>query len=132
MYVRSAYSEDPIDELNEDGKQSNAKKNKAEEILEARSTYRPKHFTKDISIDVPALFFTNKDGRLGYEKDVAALLVVGSPLMDEVRQSFPPSPLRDDLDRRVTDPQYRKAQFDRMQNSDARAFFYQLAAFNFS
>lgn len=127
MYARSAYSEDPIDALNEDGKQINTKKNKAEEILKARSTYRPKHFTEDISIDVPALFFTNNDGRLGYEKDVAALLVAGSPLMDEVRQSFPPSPLRDDLDRRVIDPEYRAAQFDRMQDSAARAFFYRLA-----
>ncbi|WP_297336853.1 alpha/beta hydrolase [Algoriphagus sp.] len=128
MYARSAYSEDPIDELNEGGKQTNSRKNKAEEILEARSTYRPKHFIGDYSIDVPALFFTNKDGRLGYEKDVAALLVAGSPLMDEVRQSFPPSPLREDLDRRVTDSVYRAAQFDRMQDSIARAFFYKLAA----
>ncbi|MFC3416273.1 alpha/beta fold hydrolase [Algoriphagus hitonicola] len=128
MYTRYAYSEDPIDALNEGGKQSNSRKNKAEEILAARSTYRPKHFTEDIIINVPALFFTNKDGRLGYEKDVAALLVAGSPLMDEVRQSFPPSPFRDDLDRRVTDPEYRAAQFDRMKDSSARAFFYKLAA----
>lgn len=128
MYTRYAYSEDPIDALNEGGKQSNSRKNKAEEILAARSTYRPKHFIEDYSIDVPALFFTNKDGRLGYEKDVAALLVAGSPLMDEVRQSFPPSPFRDDLDRRVTDPEYRAAQFDRMKDSSARAFFYKLAA----
>src|SRR5690606_28618474 len=96
MYARSAYSEDPIDALNEDGKQTNSKKNKAEEILKARSDYRPKHFTEEVSIEVPALFFTNSEGRLGYEKDVAALLVAGSPLMDEVRQSFPPSPFRDD------------------------------------
>lgn len=128
MYARSAYSEDPIDVLNEDGKQVNSKKNKAEEILEARSGYRPKHFIGDYSIDVMALFFTNKDGRLGYEKDVAALLVAGSPLMDEVRQSFPPSPLREDLERRVTDSEYRAAQFDRMHDSTARAFFYKLAA----
>lgn len=127
MYARSAYSEDPIDALNEDGEQTNSKKNKAEEILKARSGYRPKHFKQDVSIEVPALFFTNNEGRLGYEKDVAALLVAGSPLMDDVRQSFPPSPLREDLDRRVNDPEYRAAQFDRMQDSTARAFFYKLA-----
>lgn len=127
MYARSAYSEDPIDALNEDGEQTNSRKNKAVEILKARSDYRPKHFTQDVSIEVPALFFTNREGRLGYEKDVAALLVAGSPLMDDVRQSFPPSPLREDLDRRVIDPEYRAEQFDRMQDSSARAFFYKLA-----
>lgn len=127
MYLRAVFSEPPIKKYSKEGQAADQEENTAEKIKLARESYRPKLSQNEISIEVPALAFTSKDGRLGYEKDVAALVFAGSRLADEVREKFPPSPIREDLDLRAFDQQYRDKQFSKIQDSTARDFFIRLA-----
>lgn len=105
------------------------KKNDREVITRAREAYMPKHFKHDsIKIEVPALAFVAQNGRQGHEEGIAALVFIGSPLMDDIRKTFPKSPLRTHLDRMANDPVYRNKHLNDIQDSIAREYFINLAA----
>lgn len=108
---------------------ANSDKNDREAITLARQTYRPKHFTSDsVNIEVPALVFSAKDGRQGHEEGVAALVFAGSRLMEDLINDFPPSPMRDNLIRRMNNPIYRKEKMNEVQDSIAREYFLRLSS----
>ncbi|MBD0824456.1 alpha/beta fold hydrolase [Aestuariibaculum marinum] len=108
---------------------ANSEKNDRKKITEIRQNYKPRHYTLDsFKINVPALFFVSQKGREGHEKGVAALLFAGSPLMEDLRKTFPSSPLRSHLDRVATDSIYRKEKFNEMHDSIAKEFFFKLAS----
>ena len=97
------------------------------EIVQARSTYRPKFLRLDTAvIEVPALAFVARSGAMGTERGVGALALVGSPLMREVRDQMPPSPVRDHLERLATDAAFRRQQLEQIQDSVARQYFLRL------
>lgn len=103
-------------------------KNDREKITLTRMEYQPKHYYSDsIKINVPALFLAAKNGREGHEKGVAALVFAGSSLMKDLRETFPPSPLKTHLDRVATDSSYRNKEFNGIQDSIARKYFFDLA-----
>ncbi|MFD2891512.1 alpha/beta fold hydrolase [Flavobacterium chuncheonense] len=108
---------------------ANSEKNDRETITLARMEYRPKHYDSDsIQIDVPALVIAANNGREGNEKGVAALVFVGSPLMDELRETFPPSSLKRHLDLIAKDSVYRITELNKIQDSIARNYFFKLAS----
>lgn len=97
-------------------------------IAQARSKYRPLFLEKDsLTIDVPALALVSKSGRIGNEKGVGALVLVGSPLMEDVREAMPDSPVRDYLDQLASDSTFRDAEIQKIQDSSAREYFVRLA-----
>lgn len=98
------------------------------EIVRARSLYRPRFLRSDGAvITVPALAFVARSGRMGRERGVGALALVGSPLMSDVRDEMPPSPVRDHLERLATDEAFRLQQLEQIQDSVAREYFLRLA-----
>lgn len=102
--------------------------NDKEIITQARSQYRPLHVENDsMTINVPALAIVSKSGRIGNEKGIGALVLVGSPLMEDVRGAMPDSPVRDYLDRLASDPAFRDAEIRKIQDSSAREYFARLA-----
>ncbi|WP_215225779.1 alpha/beta fold hydrolase [Echinicola shivajiensis] len=108
---------------------ANSEKNDREAITKARESYQPKHAKSDsIKIEVPALAFIAQNGRQGHEKGVAILVFVGSKLMEDVRQTFPPSALKTHLDRMASDSLYRLEQINNINDSLAREYFLNLAA----
>lgn len=107
---------------------ANSEKNDRKKITLTRQKYKPKHYTSDsIIIDIPALVFVAQNGRQGHEKGIAALVFAGSPLMEDVRKTFPPSPLKNHLDRVASDSLYRNKQFNEIHDSISRGYFFNLA-----
>ncbi|MEC3965283.1 alpha/beta hydrolase [Flagellimonas halotolerans] len=106
---------------------SNPEKTDFLTINKARRSYRPKHYISDsIKINVPALAIVSRNGRQGSEKGLGALVYVGSPLMEDVRNEIAPSRTRDMLDRLADDPSYRRAILSTIQDSIAREYFLEL------
>ena len=98
------------------------------EIVQARSTYRPEFLQSAAAvIAVPALAFVAHSGATGSERGIGALALVGSPLMSDVREQMPPSPVRDHLHRLATDAAFRREQLKKIQDSVARQYFLRLA-----
>lgn len=121
------YSEDPTRAFEMFMRASPGNNNK-EEIAEARKHYRPKHLNADsVSINVPALAIVSQTGRTGTETGVAALVLAGSPLMEELRNKTPPSPTKDYLDRIAKDEDFRNEMIRGIKDSLARKYFTQLA-----
>ncbi len=107
---------------------ANSNKTKKEIIQKARASYVPLHFISDtVKIEVLAIAFVAQNGRQGHEKHVAALLWAGSPLTDDIRNTFPPSPLKDYLNSMANDSIFRDEQFNNIQDSVARAYFERLS-----
>lgn len=99
-----------------------------EEIMYARRTYQPKHLTdKSIKINIPALVFIPHGGPFTTETGTAALLFAGSPLVEDIRNAFPPSGLKDFLIRLANDQKFRDDQMNNIEDSVARAYFTKLA-----
>jgi pimeloyl-ACP methyl ester carboxylesterase len=110
------------------GPSANSNKIKKEIIQKARASYRPLHFNSDtVKIGVPAMAFVANNGRQGHEEHVAALLWAGSPLTDDIRNTFPPSALKDYLDSMSNDSIFRNEQFNNIQDSVAREYFVKLS-----
>ena len=102
--------------------------NNKEIITQARSQYRPLHVENDsITINVPALSIVSESGRIGNEKGIGALVLVGSPLMEDVRGAMPDSPVRDYLDQLASDSTFRDAEIRKIQDSTAGEYFARLA-----
>lgn len=102
--------------------------NDKEIITQARSQYRPLHVENDsIAINIPALALVSESGRIGNEKGVAALVLAGSPLMDDVRKAMPDSPVRTYLDQLASDPDFRDAEIHKIKDPAARDYFTRLA-----
>ncbi len=113
------------------GPSANSNKIKKEIIQKARASYRPLHFISDTNkIEVPAMAFVAKNGRQGHETYVAALLWAGSSLTDDIRNTFPSSPLKDYLDSMANDLVFRNEQFNNIQDSVAREYFVRLSRDN--
>ena len=99
------------------------------EVNNARRSYRPEHYKSDsVKIKVPALAIVNKNGRQGSEKGLGALVFVGSPFMEDVRNEIPPSPTKDFLARIADDLQFREELIANIQDSVARKYFFKLAS----
>ncbi len=110
------------------GPSANSNKTKMEIIQRARASYRPLHFNSDtVKIEVPAMAFVARSGRQGHEKHVAALLWAGSPFTDDIRNTFPPSSLKNYLDSMANDSIFRNEQFNNIQDSVAREYFVRLS-----
>lgn len=121
------YSEDPTRAFEMFARAGPGNPNK-EEIAEARSLYRPKYLTTDsIVIEVPALAFVSQSGRKGTEEGVGALVLAGSPLMEEVRNRMPPSPEKTYLDRIAQEEDFRNEMLNKIQDTVAREYFIRLA-----
>lgn len=97
-------------------------------INEARRIYRPKHYKSDsVKIEVPALAIVNRNGRQGSEKGLGALVFIGSPFMEDVRNEIPPSRTKDLLNRIADDPKFRGELINNIKDSVARNYFLKLA-----
>ncbi|MFH4967428.1 alpha/beta hydrolase [Gaetbulibacter sp. M240] len=97
-------------------------------INEARRIYRPKHYKYDsVKIEVPALAIVNRNGRQGSEKGLGALVFIGSPFMEDVRNEIPPSRTKDLLNRIADDPKFRGELITNIKDSVARNYFLKLA-----
>lgn len=102
--------------------------NNKEEIALARRTYRPLHLTSDtVRLKVPALAFVSRSGLKNTEIGAAALLFIGSPLMEDVRNELPPSPTKDFLVRIAAEEDFRNEQINSIRDSVARSYFKKLA-----
>jgi pimeloyl-ACP methyl ester carboxylesterase len=99
-----------------------------EEILYARRTYRPKHLTSDtVKIGIPAMAIFPKGGALKTPIGTATLLYAGSLLVEDIRNDFAPSPLKEYLERLARDADFRNQQMSNIQDSVAREYFVKLA-----
>jgi len=97
------------------------------DITNARKNYRPKHYKSDsVKIKVPALAIVNKNGLQGSEKGLGALIFVGSPFMENVRNEIPPSPTKDFLNKIADNSQFREELIGNIQDSVARTYFLKL------
>lgn len=68
-----------------------------------------------------------KGGALKTPTGTATLLFAGSPLVEDVRNAFPPSGLKDFLIRLANDKEFRNDQMNNIQDSIAREYFIKLA-----
>jgi pimeloyl-ACP methyl ester carboxylesterase len=62
-------------------------------------------------------------GRWANERGIGALALVGSPLMADVRNQMPQSPVRDHLERLASDESYRTRQLEQIEDPEAREYF---------
>lgn len=98
------------------------------DVSEARRTYRPSHYkSNSVKINVPAIAIVNKYGLQGSEKGHGALVFVGSPFMEEVRNEIPSSPTKEFLNKIADDPVFRSELINNIQDSVARIYFQKLA-----
>ncbi|WP_268034642.1 alpha/beta fold hydrolase [Algoriphagus sp. PAP.12] len=128
----------PIDELYDDptnsyemfarvGPASNAQDNDKFAINLTRRSYRPNFLHSDSAkINIATLAFKPNKENHGMMLGPPSLLFAGSRLMDSVRASFPPSGLKDYLDKVAMDSSFRKEIINEIQDPEAKEYFLRL------
>ncbi len=96
-------------------------------ITNSRKTYRPRYHRDSIAIEVPALALVNRNGNMGTEEGIPALVQVGSPLMASVRESMADSPVKKYLTMLAESSEFRKEELAKIKDDQARQFFIKLA-----
>lgn len=96
-------------------------------ITDARKSYEPGYRTNQaVSIQIPTLAFVNSYGIQGSEAGIPALLLVGSTLMDDVRNKMTESPVKDYLNKLALSKEFRIKEIEGIADDEARTFFIEL------